>query len=166
MESLRQSWGIFVGLRRTINISRAPTDWAAVLPTVFLALSSLACGGGGGGGSPTAPVTPPVTAAAVTPANIVDSGTLTIISCSAGQCRYSLKLRNRGEGCANNVRGVLTLVKRSGRVVESDDWQLDPMTVIRPGKAITLPNECCFSKSSVEQVKFYTSEVFWTDTTC
>lgn len=166
MESLRKSGGIFVEPRWTIDISRAPTDWAAVLTTVLLALSSLACGGGGGGGSPTAPATPPVTAVEVLPADIVDSGTVTITSCSGKKCRYRLEIENKGQGCANNVRGVLTLVKKSGREVESDEWQLDPTTVIRPGKTITLANECCFSKNSVEQVKFYTSEIFWTDTTC
>ena len=169
MECLRQSRGILVVLRRRVDNSRAPTNWAAVLPAVFLALGLLACGGGGGGGggvSPTAPVAPPVTAVEVLSADIVDSGTVTIISCSGKKCRYSLEIENKGEGCANNVWGVLTLVKKSGRVVETDGWQLDPMTVLRPGKAITLPNECCFSKNSVEQEKIYTSEIFWTDTTC
>ena len=147
--------------------SSTPTLWFSLLISGML-LVACSGGGGGGGTSPTAPVTPaPVTAAAVVPANIVHTGTLTLTSCSVEDCRYRLKLKNEGKGCANNVRGRIEVFKtQGGSVLESDDWQLPPMKVIRPGHGYVVEDECCISTDTAIIARYYTWETFWTNTTC
>lgn len=141
--------------RDEVSKTRSSRGWTML---ILGSLLIVACSGGGGGGS--SPTAAPM------PANIVHTGVLTTTACAGGQCLYSLEHRNTGAGCANTVRGVVRLMNNNGGVVQRDEWVFNPGTMIRPGEAFVVDNECCFTTKNWKKADFYTAEVSWNDFTC
>ena len=80
-------------------------------------------------------------------------------------CDYSVEYENTGQGCANVVRGVVRIFDAAGNMLQSDEWELNPNAVIRPGENFVV-RDCCFSNANLRNTDSFTTDAFWTNTRC
>lgn len=125
---------------------------------IGVCLVSLACGGD----TPTQPSGPPP----MPSARLEINGSLTYpAGCVGGLCLYQGELRNNGVGCASTVRGVTRLIAPDGRVISSDDWNLDASIVVRPNEAV-IYRDCCLTQDAAREANRFTTQPAWTNVRC
>ena len=112
-----------------------------------------------GGSSPTTPSAPP------TPANLVSEGDLRFPSCSSIGCSFEGEARNRGTGCATNVRGITRVFDNGNQQLDSKEWTLSRTRRIQPNEAFVYSG-CCFRGSDVDTPGYYRTEIFWDNVAC